>query len=402
MTTLLEPLPAVQPGAWQCTLRREDAPVPHGVGSGKGAPNVALVGAVFEALEHHFSCGVPSPQEHLRPRRAHQFRIGPLGRDAALSMLAEGPDDPLACIPYQSLTGDTELDVPVFLSMPDYLEERHAPARAVLGDTYDYTALARYSMNSGWAAGITTTDATVHALNEIIERDAMSMLLIDQFLSPQPAPLRLIDPATLPPELAALHHTAQTRLNTQVSLLDMTTDLGVPAFWAYVRAPHNQPARLRGCGASLSARYALERSLTELIQIHSGLHSLRTHKTHPLPEPTVHTQPYPALHRCYLADFSTALTNATPITFTDTPTPTTPHGHLETLLEQLQRHGYNAWQWRRYTSQHLAVLNVLIPGLERFMLVTDGQVVLPGTRGNHLLTQSRNQAPHSAPTGVIR
>ncbi|MFY0510978.1 hypothetical protein ACOMD4_11350 [Streptomyces anulatus] len=40
-----------------------------------------------------------------------------------------------------------------------------------------------------------------------------------------------------------------------------------------------------------------------------------------------------------------------------------------------------------YLSEHLAVLNVLVPGMERFMLVTNGQVVLPGDCGRARLTQ---------------
>ena len=68
----------------------------------------------------------------------------------------------------------------------------------------------------------------MHAINEIIERDAISLLLIGQFLHQGPAPLRVVEPATLPPALTALHARAEARIGRPVSLLEMTTDLDVP------------------------------------------------------------------------------------------------------------------------------------------------------------------------------
>jgi ribosomal protein S12 methylthiotransferase accessory factor len=382
LTARLRPVPAEDPGSWSCVLHRDGRPVEHGAGSGKGAEEVAGVGAVFEALEHHLGLGdgLP-PAEHVRALPAH--RVADRG-DAALGLLAEGPDRPVGCLPYlnlhestvhhDGLRGGTVRDIPIFLSTPGYLDPRHAGARAALGDTYDYSAARRYALNSGWAAGASTDEALVHAINEIVERDAMSLLLISRFLARTPAPLRVVDPATLPPALAALHHRASSRTGLPVRLLEMTTDLGVPAYWAHVPAPAGVPARVRGCGASLSAHYAAERALTELIQIHS----ITT--TEPsAPAPAACTTRYPALHRCHLADFSDP--DPVRVPFTDTTAPATPREHLAVLLDRLHARGFTAWAWPRHITEHLAVLNVCIPGTERFVLVTDGQLVLPGPRG---------------------
>ncbi|MFI6026596.1 YcaO-like family protein [Amycolatopsis magusensis] len=377
MTAQLRGVPATDPGAWHCTLYRDGRPVPRGDGAGKGTTaEVARVGAVFEALEHHLSMGVP-PAEHVRARPAHQLADP---GDAALALLARGPDRPLGCLPYRSLHDDRERDLPIFLSNPGYLVPAHTTTRVAHGDTYDYAALGRYSVNSGWAAGTTPDEALVHALNEIVERDAMSLLLVTRFLTRTPAPLRVVRPATLPPDLAALHRQAEDRLGTPVWLLDMTTtDLRVPAYWAYTPAPPGRPARIRGCGASLSARYAAERALTELIQIHS----ITTHEPGTAPHRIVQTEPYPPLHRAYLAELTPDDTT-TWISFTDTPAPGTPADHLATLTTRLHHAGYTAWAWQRHHTGHLAVLNVCVPGLERFVLVTDGQLVLPGPRARGL------------------
>ncbi|TQM80956.1 ribosomal protein S12 methylthiotransferase accessory factor [Saccharothrix saharensis] len=373
LTAHLTPVPADDPGAWRCVLRRDDRPVLGGDGSGKGATGAARVGAVFEALEHHLSRNLPP--RHVRVIGAHEAAAG-LADDAALALLAAGPDRPLACLPYRDLLDDAERALPVFLSSPDHVADHHADARAALGDTYDYAAARRYSLNSGWAAGTTPVEAAVHAINEIIERDAMSLLLIARFLARRPAPLHVVRPATLPDDLAALHRRAADLLGGPVHLVDMTTDLGVPAYWAHTPAPPGRAARVRGCGASLSARYAAERALTELIQVHS----IATHEADPRAGRVPRTTDHPALHRCHLADL-TAAGAVRPVAFTDTDAPATPREHLDVLLRCLDLAGYRAYGWPRHVTGHLAVLNVCVPGLERFMLVTDGVPVLPGRRG---------------------
>ncbi|NLU69586.1 YcaO-like family protein [Streptomyces sp. HNM0574] len=468
LTAPVEPVPASRPGSWRCTLHRDGAPVPLGVGLGKGPEEAARVGAVFEALEHHLSAQLPAPDQLLlrtahallrtddgrpptdgpRTADAPEAAETPLAGDAALALLAEGPDAPLACLPYRpaatTLGGPGATDAggpvrafPLFLSAPGYPGPEHAAARAELGDLYDYSAVSRYTSNSGWAAGTTPAEAAVHALNETIERDAVSLLLAGQFLADDPAPLRVVDPASLPPGLAALHADAESRIGRRVHLLDMTTDLGVPAFWAYATPPTpGRPPRTRGCGASLSPRYAAERALTELVQSHS----LSLDEA-PAPEPDcVRTTPYPALHRCYLADFASRLPSATLLDFAEAgvpgpvftdpafaeaapsaavpaddpvlpapalrapgtgrrPVPRTPEAHLCTLLRRLAARGFRAWAWERYVSEHLAVVHVVVPGLERFLLVLDGHVVLPGARGRAART-ARAAAPVPVPAAV--
>lgn len=372
LTAELIPLPSNDPGAWRCTLRNDDGEVPHGSGWGKG--ETARFGALFEALEHHLSLGAPPPQAEISLR---PFRAEPAG-DAALAAVADGPVRPLACLPYRSLTDNSEIHLPLFLSTPNY--HRDDALRARFGDEYDYLGVARYAMNNGWAAGTRIDDALVHALNETIERDAMSLLLIEQFLATNAPRLRVTDPATLPAALAALLNRARERIGAPVWLVDLTTDLGVPAYWAYTPAPAGEPARLRGAGASLSRYYAIERALTELIQ----LHAITATGTRHVDAPTDFTAPYPPLHRCYLAELRPLLDTALLVPYADTTTPDTPAGHLDALVAILREHGFTPYARQRYVTEHLAVLHVFVPGLERFMVITDGQLVLPGARGSAL------------------
>lgn len=256
--------------------------------------------------------------QHLAAGRggAHDVALAhQAAQDAALTILTERPDAPLACLPYRSADGsDRTADFPLYLSNPYYINGDPAD-RTVHGDMYDYTAACRYSMNNGWAAGTTPTEATVHAFNEIVERDAVSLLLIDQFLRSSPRQLRIVDPGTLPARLHSLHESAADRLGQPVQLLDVTTDVDIPAYWAYTPGPPGSPPQTRGSGASLSPSYAAERALTELIQSHSTFLDAGT-----APEPDrAHTLAYPALHSCYMADLSARLPHAKLVPFTDAP-----------------------------------------------------------------------------------
>lgn len=386
LTAEVIPLVEGSPGSWMCRLREDGAAVPGGTGSGKGDREAARVGSVFEALEHYLSglAGLPLDETFLRD--SNEIARGPLAGDAAVALLADKPGEPIACLRYEALDGGPGTDVPLFLSIPDYLAGDATAVRAALGDHHDYTMVGRYSANNGWAAGADPVEALVHALNETVERDALSLLLIEQFLAD--APLRVVDRETLPPDLAALLAQAERHTGTEVHLLDMTTDLGVPAYYAYLPAEPGQPARIRGCGASLSRGYAITRSLTELVQIHSILGSSGG-AAGPIEERTDWTAPYPALHACYLADFTPGLRDAELVRYEDSAVPGSPQGHLDLLLDILLRHGFKPYSRYHYTTGNLAVVNVFVPGLERFMLITDGQLIVPGERG--LAARARHQ-----------
>jgi ribosomal protein S12 methylthiotransferase accessory factor len=366
------------PGVWECALRKDGRDVASGRGFGKGAREAARTGAVFEALEHHLSglAGLRDGAAALYP--VAEVAQGTLARDVAVSLLAEaggGPDQSIACWSFRSMAGAETLDVPVFLSTPQYLEDDGAQTRDRIGDRYDYTSVGRYSCNSGWAAGCDSVDAAVHALNEVIERDALSMLLIEQFISRQ-APLRVLDPATLPTVPGDLLARAQDVTRGQVHIVDMTTDLGVPTAMAFQSPPAGEPARIRGCGTSLSQDYAIARALSELIQAHvlgegAGEGPARYDQT----------VGYPTLHACRRADLTPMLADASMVAYADADVPDSPAGHRDRIVEILTEHGHTPYLREHYVTDDIAVVNVIVPGLERFMLIGDGILVVPGERG---------------------
>ncbi|WP_422773791.1 YcaO-like family protein [Plantactinospora sp. WMMC1484] len=387
---------------WTATLWRGDDPVPSGLGLGKGGSAAARVGAIFEALEHHLSGlrGLADGGTTLRPAGEISRNVT-LRQDVALGLLGSLPDGPMGCLPFRAVTSGVEVDVPLFLSVPDYLDEEADPLRKSLGDHYDYTGVSRYSCNNGWAAGTDPVEAAVHALNETIERDALSLLLIDQFLGRRRSPLVLIEAGTLPDDLAALVSVAETILGQRLHLIDMTSDLGVPAILAYSPARNGEPARVRGCGASLSRHYAIARAVSELVQVYLASSLGNIHSAFAAMTPVRHdwTKPYPALHACYRGDFSSRLADATLVPYRDTEAPDTAAGHYDELIDVLFRRGLTPLQRDHYVTGNLAVVNIFVPGLERFMLVTDGQVVVPGERGMAVKNNGIRRDPETMPGG---
>jgi ribosomal protein S12 methylthiotransferase accessory factor len=369
------------PGVWECHLTRAGEQVPFGFGAGKGDPESARVGALFEALEHYVTSLVGRRTGDVVLRHSHEVAVDPLSSAVGVSILAELDDGLLGCVSYRSLTDGHELPVPLFLSTPSYVMSDDL--RRAVGDRYDYGVAGRYSSNNGCAAGATPVEAAVHALNEVVERDALSLLLIEQFVAKAGTPMRVVDPATLPADLVALLDRAATQTGALVTLVDMTTDLGVPAYLAYAPPAPGRTARIRGCGASLSRHYAIARAVTELIQVDllSRTRSVGAAEREQVLAGNDELAAYPPLHACYRSDFTERLLTATTVTYTPTTAPATPEDHLEALIATLTGHGHSPLLREQYVTDDIAVVHVMVPGLEEFMIIADGQFVVPGARG---------------------
>ncbi len=370
-------------GAWRCHLHRFDGtPAPAGVGAGKGGSEQARVGALFEALEHHHSDAHAITAEQLVLRSSRELASEELATDPAIRPLTLAPPALLACRTHTALDGSgASMDVPVYLHTPSYLAATPHQRRAV-GDAFDYSTVARYSTNNGTAIGATTTEAFVHALAETVERDALSVLLSSTFLAPHPAPLRVVDPTSLPEDLRQLHTRAQDRSGTAVWLLEMTTDLGIPAFHAY--APARQGHHMAGYGASLCATHAARRALEEFVQVLA----IFEHEEHPPPDLAALSR-HPALLRAGRADLTPRVDSARVLAFTATTAPVSPAGHLAELVRVLTAHGHRPYgRILHEAANGVSTVSVCVPGLERFFAVTSGQCVVPGPRARAHMTRA--------------
>jgi ribosomal protein S12 methylthiotransferase accessory factor len=127
---------------------------------------------------------------------------------------------------------------------------------------------------NGLASGNSFTEATVHALCEVIERDAVAhAYFADALGAPEdehrPA-VRMIDVATLPSEAMGWHDRLRA-LGREIHVRDVTNDNGVHVFAVRLIDPFfpNGARGFVGYGAALNPVRAVMRAFTEAVQAHT-------------------------------------------------------------------------------------------------------------------------------------
>lgn len=122
-----------------------------------------------------------------------------------------------------------------------------------------------FADSNGAAAGASIEDAVLQGLFELIERDAVAIWWYNRLRVPEVDTTAFGDPA-----IAAqrAHHAS---IGRELHVLDVTSDLGVPAMVAVSRrAGGDQERILLGFGAHLDPSVALRRALAEVNQMLPG------------------------------------------------------------------------------------------------------------------------------------
>ena len=350
------------------------------VGWGKGEPDTARTGSLYEAMEHLLSARHLLTGAQVHPVDAV---LEALARETPgempLTLLADQVEETIACRRYTSLCGRAAFDYPLVLSAPDYL---HAPLPA---DTFDHAGLSRYASNSGTAIGACPAEALLHALNECIERDALSLFLLTHFFHGCEEPLQRVDPQCMPAHMTDLYHRASAAVDAPIALLDISAHGPVSTCLAV--ALHGYPyPRPFGAGASLNPAHAARRALTELVQAERGAATADAPAQQAASAMFDDLAPWPRLHAALAMDIETLLRRRRVIA---TGLRERPGGELcgqiRTIAAALDDQGLHpGYALLRHSFSGSSLVNVVVPGMERFFLVTAGNVVLPGSRGQAL------------------
>ena len=150
------------------------------------------------------------------------------GRGFLESLLAGSEEDArFDCLVATGLTSDTTMLVPAEICL------RRLPARSRM--------TAPFLLSTGCAAGRSKTDAVLHGLCELVERDAAGLWWRGGMHG---RPLALEDPA-LGEAAALLAGLRQGNQSRRTWLLDITTDLGIPATAAISGHADGKGLRLR-------------------------------------------------------------------------------------------------------------------------------------------------------------
>jgi YcaO-like protein with predicted kinase domain len=121
--------------------------------------------------------------------------------------------------------------------------------------------------SNGLASGNTYAEALVHAIDELIERDALTLLYRRSQAEQQ---RRRLDPASVTDELCASLLARYERGGVAVGIWDATSDLDVPTYLCDVIDRETNVFRplgsARGTGCHIDPAVALARALTEAAQ----------------------------------------------------------------------------------------------------------------------------------------
>lgn len=156
--------------------------------------------------------------------------------------------------------------------------------------------------SNGCAAGETIEDATVRAFLELVERDSASIWWYNKI--PRPA----LDLKSFQNEFVDLAQEWVGRLARELWVLDITSDFGIPTLIAISRSVSGKEERIVfGLGCDFDVIVALQKSLTELLQMLTGIEHLWNTKRALIPHyienwlrtELIQTQPYlaPAMGR---------------------------------------------------------------------------------------------------------
>ena len=369
-----------------CEIEDEFGVTSSGIGKGNGEQSKAS--ALAEALEHYYYENDNSTriQREISIDKFKWFESG----SPDFSKIINNKKITFDCYTYNNIFDLNEvIEYPCFLSTPN----NYDPSSSSEKRSIESLSLIRYSCNSGTASGLTQDDADLHAILELVERDAISIMLLESVISNNPKPVMKIDFSSAPQDLKFLISSIERELDGVIEIFDMTSDISVPSILVSLTLKIDG-ARFFGSGSSIFFEYAIERAIQEALQCANSQERLGFYR--PIPKAGIDAIGLPKYTRCfmnkgyflyrggeslvhfidlkekYIIDKNKYLTSGLQIKYLS-----------KRLLDTI-----NASIYRRNISQideDLYVTQVVIPELERFYLVTAGLYVSPSRRGYSFL-----------------
>jgi len=236
---------------------------------GKGTTRAeAQVGALCEAVERY--CGTRCGDEPAV--RASYRELGSLAVHPASWMLfderqyAARAQWNATCAPCHLVPERFDEDAviewtPIWSLLTD--EQRLLPTAMLYYSPQDMPGhRSLFADSNGSAAGSSLEDAIIHGFLELVERDAVALWWYNRTLAP------LVDLQSFDDQWLARLPAQYRRLRREVWVLDVTSDLGIPAMAAVSRRT-DKPAEdiLLGFGAHPDPAVAARRALGELGQL---------------------------------------------------------------------------------------------------------------------------------------
>lgn len=349
---------------------------------GKGGWQSSQVGAIYEVIQEFFAINIDNSFLSSDAKIGYESskliaNQESLQNDLVFNILKTVPDQKIPCRTYKNIGNNKKITVPLFLSNVTILDEKAS-------------ILAKYSSDNGHAAGLSTNEALLHAINECIERDSLGILLYNCFFLDNKNSLPIVNKNSLPEELLIHIKNVESDIGSEIVLVDMTSDIGVTSILClsvneYLSAP------LYGMGASLYSQYAIDRAVSELMQrywLKKNMASEEKIKSTSLIDMRYQALAMHPKHlRCAKLDIRQHL-NDNKIIVKDFSNlyslqeKKSLENQINYLQDKLKKRDLEVFycQLKQSEDTGVTVVHTIIPGLEYFWAAAYGQVVAPYKR----------------------
>lgn len=367
------------PRTTKCFLLNSEGNIAD-IGNGKGIGLQSEISAKYEALEHYLS----TQKSFLKNEclsfslKEIEHRLSDVNKIALpMYYIKKCREKRTPWISMRAFIGDTSCMFPYFLIDPDYRKQPFPH------DELDYMSWSEMPTNNGTAIGATFEEAMLHAINELVERDALSCFLLSTFCKEAPSRTKLVQKGTLPDRISQIINKIEKAYEEELLIVDISNDLKCPVFLASF-TKQNQLIQPMGTGASLNPEYALERAILEALQsLHLTDEKIKSEDTLILKR----FNQWPRLKKCAQCDLK-SLSNIEIVGCNQSENSSYKlNESLDLISKILENNNLQIFYAKHYESPSgITCLKVVIPELEQFHRVRYGRFAFPGTRGRALLS----------------
>lgn len=334
------------------------------IGNGKGTGRQAYASALFELIED-FLYNTNAMETSLKYSTEISKKCKKLLYEYPIKELEkQTPSFELEMLKFKKLNEEDR-----FILYPSFLFDVNS--RESLPNNLIH--LTKYASNSGSAVGTTFNESLLHAINESIERDALSIHLGKTFFSTKHN-MTLLNLENISSDFKEMINEVETTINGKIRIIEVTTEFNIPTYFVICKTmEHILP--FKGSGTSLNNAYALERAILECLQ-HYHLHDNDDEIFNQLiVEKLQHFKNYKNSIMC-----NHDISISTKTFRKDQNSKNSVDEILKIVINRIESKGFKVYFNSLYESDNIYYTKVIIPGFDNFQMINNGLVLVPGDR----------------------